>query len=178
MSVSTLSYNLGSPYLVHTMILEETCAPVMRDSALTNYGQTCRSIHLYTLSRLRANHFLLVLLNAAFLVKEATNTNFIVYGLTRAKIRRTHDLPHSRRARHPLQPQICGLFSFEVEYFHIKIKVIRDQHSIHNSILLYNYKHQRKSKEQSSMYSRHQQHWAHETQYELTKCTHNRKLKR
>ena len=113
------------------------------------------SFHLYTLSRLRANHFLLVLLNAAFLVKEATNTNFHRLWFDPSEDQANPRSTTLEASTAPTVPQICGLFIFEVEYFHIKIKVIRDQHSIHNSILLYNYKHQRKSKVQSSMYSRH-----------------------
>ena len=82
------------------------------------------SLHLDTLFCFRANQFLLFLLNAACL---ATNTNFIVFGLTRPGLKptiyctrgehiskprstaleastfRTHDLPHSRRVRYLLR---------------------------------------------------------------------------
>jgi len=39
--------------------------------------------------------------------REATNTNFIVSGLTRTCRSRPHDLPHSRRARSLLHHR-CG----------------------------------------------------------------------
>ena len=38
---------------------------------------------------------------------EATNTNFIIFGLTRCHGARIYDLPHSRRARKPLYHR-CG----------------------------------------------------------------------
>ena len=45
------------------------------------------SPHWDTLSRFRANQSLLFLINAACLVGEATNTNFIVFGLTRPRMK-------------------------------------------------------------------------------------------
>ena len=51
------------------------------------------SLHSDTLFRFRANQSLLLLLNAVWLA-EATNTNFIVFGLTRPGLQ--HMIYHTR----------------------------------------------------------------------------------